>query len=42
MRIRERDIIEANRRFTRRALLLGGAQMATAAGLGLRTHWMQV
>ena len=42
MRIRERDIIEANRRFTRRALLLGGAQMAIAAGLGLRMHWMQV
>lgn len=42
MRIRERETAEANRRLTRRALLLGGAQVAFAAVLGLRMRWMQV
>lgn len=41
-RVRERDVQDANRRLTRRALLLGGAQLAIAAGLGLRMRWMQV
>ncbi len=42
MRIRERETVEATRRLTRRALLLGGAQVAFAAVLGLRMRWMQV
>ncbi|HBV55112.1 MAG TPA: penicillin-binding protein 2 [Rhodobacteraceae bacterium] len=42
MRRKGQEAADLSRRFTRRALFLGGAQMALIAGLGLRMRWMQI
>lgn len=42
MRRKEQEATDLSRRFSRRALFLGGAQMALIAGLGLRMRWMQI